>query len=119
MYKRQDLDGDLDIVVNNLRSPAQVFENSICNGDGLLVDLRWQGSQNLKAISAQLTLDTSAGIMTRDIRAASGYLSGDLAQAHFGIPKAAQINSLTVRWPDGTHSMVTKISSQMHVTLVR
>ena len=98
-----DLDGDLDIVVNNLRSPAQVFENSICNGDGLLVDLRWQGSQNLKAISAQLTLDTSAGIMTRDIRAASGYLSGDLAQAHFGIPKAAQINSLTVRWPDGTH----------------
>jgi hypothetical protein len=38
-----DDDGDLDIVVNNLNSPAQLFENRLCNGDGLLVELRWTG----------------------------------------------------------------------------
>src|SRR5919202_936667 len=36
-----DLDGDgkLDIVVNNLERPAQVFENRLCGGSGLEVDL--------------------------------------------------------------------------------
>lgn len=114
-----DLDGDLDIVVNNLRSAAIIFDNQICNGDGLLVDLSWEKSANPQALSAQLSLETSAGTFTRDIRAASGYLSGDLAQAHFGIPKGAQINNLRVRWPDGAYSTVTDIRPQTHITLVR
>ncbi len=114
-----DLDGDLDIVVNNMRAPAEVFENRICNGDGLLVELSWQGTNNPQAISAQLSLETSAGTMTRDIRAASGYLSGALAQAHFGIPNGAQINSLNVRWPDGATSKLANIVPQTRVRIVR
>ena len=53
-----DGDGDLDIVVNNLRQPAQLFENRLCGGQSLLVDLRWPGSANTHAIGAELTLKT-------------------------------------------------------------
>ena len=43
-----DNDGDLDIVVNNLMAPAQIFENQLC-GDALEVDLLWQDSLNQRA----------------------------------------------------------------------
>ena len=36
-----DLDGDLDIVVNNFAAPAMLFENQVCGGTSLEVDLRW------------------------------------------------------------------------------
>ncbi|HEU5089854.1 MAG TPA: CRTAC1 family protein, partial [Roseiflexaceae bacterium] len=79
-----DGDGDLDIVVNNMRSPAMVLENRLCRGDAVEVDLRWQATGNSYGIGAQLTLATSAGTYYRDVRAASGYMSGDAARVHFG-----------------------------------
>ena len=84
-------DGKLDIVVNNLQSPAQLFENRLCGGAGLEVDLFWPMSQNIRAIGAQLALHTSAGTFYRDVRASSGYLSGDAPQIHFGLPSDAAI----------------------------
>ena len=51
-----DGDGDLDIVVSNMRAPSQVFENRVCGGSNLLVDLRQPGTRNTHAIGAQVTL---------------------------------------------------------------
>jgi hypothetical protein len=46
-----DMDGDLDIVVNNLRESAYLYENQLChNGNGLEVDLVWKSSRNTHAI---------------------------------------------------------------------
>ena len=92
-----DGDGDLDIVVNNLRGAAQLFENQLCSGHSLLVDLRWPGSDNGFAIGTRLYLHTSMGTLRRDMHVASGYLSSDPAQAHFGIPDTVAIESLTVK----------------------
>jgi enediyne biosynthesis protein E4 len=96
-----DGDGDLDIVVNNLRSPAQLFENRLCGGASVLVDLRWPAGGNTHAIGARLALHTSAGTYYRDVRAGSGYLSGDPAQVHFGFPAGTALQGLDIRWPDG------------------
>ena len=41
-----DDDGDLDIIVNNLNSPAQLFENRLCGGSSLSVALRWPAVTN-------------------------------------------------------------------------
>jgi hypothetical protein len=114
-----DGDGDLDIVVNNLLSPAQLFENQLCGGVGVEVDLRWPASHNPYAIGARLTLATNAGIYHRDVRAASGYLSGDPARVHFGVPTTAHLHALTVQWPDGAQSVVTTIAPQTLTTLQR
>ena len=45
-----DNDGDLDIVINNLRAPAIIYENRLCNGNSLTVDLSWPASKNTRAI---------------------------------------------------------------------
>jgi hypothetical protein len=114
-----DGDGDLDIVVNNLRAPAQLFENRLCGGSSLLVDLRWQGSKNTRALGARLALQTDAGTFFRDVRAGSGYLSGDPPQIHFGAPAGAAIRRLDIRWPDGRVSSIEALQAQTLVTVTR
>jgi hypothetical protein len=114
-----DGDGDLDVVVNNLQSPAQLFENQLCGGAGLEVDLRWPASKNPFALGARLALHTSAGTFYRDVRAGSGYLSGDAPRDHFGIPAGAALERLDIRWPDGAVSSVEAPAAQTWVTLTR
>jgi len=112
-----DNDGDLDIIVNNLGKPAELFENRLCGGAALLVDLRQNHSPNTRAVGARLVLHTSAGSYHRDVRVASGYLSGDPSRIHFGIPDDATVRSLEVRWPDGAVS-VAKSLDVNHLLIV-
>jgi hypothetical protein len=114
-----DEDGDLDIVVNNLNTPSMVLENRLCGGRGLEVDLRWSGTQNLSAIGATVTLSTSLGPITRDVKAASGYLSGDVARVHFGLPAGATVEQLVVHWPDGAVSRIPAPELHTLVTVTR
>jgi hypothetical protein len=101
-----DSDGDLDGVVNNLRGPAQLWENQLCSGNGLAVELIWPTVQNRDGLGAVVTLQTTRGAYRRDVRAASGYLGGDAPRLHFGLPVEAQVQTIHVRWPDGARSVV-------------
>jgi enediyne biosynthesis protein E4 len=114
-----DGDGDLDVVVNNLGAPAELFENRLCGGSSLSVDLRWPGSRNTRALGARLVLRASSGAYFRDVRAGSGYLSGDTARVHFGLPTGATIEQLEVRWPDGAVSLVERPAAHSVVTITR
>jgi enediyne biosynthesis protein E4 len=113
-----DGDGDLDIVVNNLESPSVIFENQLCVGNALEVDLRWS-SRNSSAVGATLKLHTSQGIFLRDVRVSSGYLSGDSSRIHFGVPKDATLESLEIIWPDGQRSSLTDLSVNQLMTVKR
>jgi hypothetical protein len=99
-------DGRLDIVVNNVNGNAQLFENQLCGGNSLEVDLFWPGSHNSRAIGSTLILSSDTANYYRDVKAASGYLSGDPVRIHFGYPQGAMLRQLQVRWPDGAMSVV-------------
>ena len=115
-----DGDGDLDIVVNNLDQPAQLFENRLCEqGDRLTVDLRWPDSANPFAVGATAVLHTDRGDLLRDVRAVSGYLSGDPTQLHFGLAPGAKPTGVTIRWPDGAVSQVDRLAVNQHVVVTR
>lgn len=115
-----DLDGDLDIVVNNLGSPAQLFENRLCaEGASLEVDLRQPGTANPFAVGATALLHTDKGALLRDVRAVSGYLSGDPARLHFGISQGAAVEALEIRWPDGAVSQVERPTAGQLLTITR
>ena len=114
-----DGDGDLDIVVNNLRAPAQLFENQLFGGDSLQVDLSWPNTGNSSAIGSTLILHTSQGAYYRTVKAASGYLSGDPARIHFGFPQSTDLQRLEIRWPDGKTSTVNNLHSQTVTSIIR
>ena len=114
-----DNDGDLDVVVNNLLNPAKVFENQLCSGTSLQVDLRWPGAFNTRGIGSQLILTTDRGAYHRDVRAASGYLSGDSSRVHFGFPGDTILERLTIIWNDGAVSEIADLKAGAHVTVTR
>ena len=114
-----DNDGDLDIAVNNLGSPAKLFENQLCGGDSITVDLRQRGVGNRQGIGARLTLNTDSGVYHRDVTAASGYLSGDASRVHFGFPAGATLERLSITWNDGEYSEVEELSANMLITVTR
>ncbi|MCB0064069.1 MAG: VCBS repeat-containing protein, partial [Caldilineaceae bacterium] len=114
-----DNDGALDIVVNNLRSSAQLFENQLCGGDSLQVALQWPTSANFFGVGAQVMLETATGTLWRDVRVTSGYLSGDPVRIHFGFPIGTHLNALRIEWPDGAVSAVDTISAETLVTITR
>ena len=102
-----DGDGDLDVLINNLRSPARIFENQLCTGQSLVVHLSQAATGNTRALGAEVRLQTSTGIYRRQVQAASGYLSGRSPALHFGLPEGSEILALEVRWPDGTVSLIS------------
>ncbi len=114
-----DGDGDLDIVINNLSSPAQLFENNLCGGSSLEVDLRSPAEGNVFAVGAQVTLNTNVGIVQRRVRANSGYLSGETSRLHFGLPADAVIERMAIRWPDGRVSIIDKPLPNLLLTVTR
>ncbi len=114
-----DNDGDLDIVVNNLMAPAVVFENQLCAGAGLEVDLRSPAGANTRGLGARLTLHTSAGTLTREVRSVAGYASGEPARVHFGFPGDSDLQRLDVRWPDGAVSSISQPKPGTLLTITR
>lgn len=114
-----DQDGDLDIVVNNLRSPAQLFENQLCTGNHLIVELAQPETANPYALGAWVRLHTSTGIYTREVRAAAGYLAGEAVQIHFGFPDQSQLHALEIRWPDGEVSRMDLSTPPLLLKIIR
>lgn len=114
-----DLDGDLDIVVNNLMAPAHIFENRHCEGESIEVDLYWPQSGNARAIGAVIYLETGAERMRRDVRAASGYLSGDPARVHFGFPQTDRPLEMEIVWPDGRVSHLDELEPDRLLSVER
>jgi hypothetical protein len=114
-----DGDGDQDIVVNNLRAPALLFENQLCTGKSLQVDLLWEKTKNRQAIGSSLILHTDKATYYRDIVAASGYLSGNTARVHFGIPETETVRFLEVLWPDGLSSRLEDVVPNSLLTIRR
>lgn len=114
-----DGDGDLDIVVNNLNSAARLYENQLCGGDSLVIDLEWPGTANPHALGARLEATSSTGVMmSRSVTGNRGYLSSSSPQVHFGLGEAG-VEAVTVRWPDGAVSTVSDVVPNTHLTMRR
>lgn len=97
-----DLDGDLDVVINNTDDLAESYENlgGSASGKWLQADLRGDES-NLAGIDARLTVIVGEQRLIREVRTASSFLSQSSLTAHFGLGPAPPALQLEVRWPSG------------------
>ena len=93
-----DNDGDIDIVVSNLKDSPTVLRN---DGDNAA---RWLGIKligthcNRDAIGARVTVVSGDLTQIREVKSGSGYLSQNDLRLHFGLGDAMQVDTLTVRW---------------------
>ena len=93
----------------------------LCGGKALEVELRWEGVPNNRAIGAKLILHTSTGLLSRKVRANSGYLSSNPMRIHFGIgdAEAEDLQRLEIIWPDGEVLALQELEVNRLLSIVR
>lgn len=104
-----DNDGDLDIVINNNPgdsgraelSRATLLRNNVGERrNWLAIELRGTES-NRDAVGASVTLEAGGEKFTRLVSAGSGFASQQSARLYFGLGDKTEVDTMTVRWPNG------------------
>lgn len=111
-YADLDNDGDLDLVVNNINSPASVLENrseKINPGaHGMTVELKGN-SPNTYAVGAKVKAWIKGKMYYREQQPMRGFQSSVDPRLHFGFGKADTLDSLQVEWPSGNITVQKKV----------
>ncbi len=103
-----DNDGDLDLVINNMNDPAEIYRNL---ADAPRIAVRLIGRPpNTQAIGAKLILKTlSLGeedrTQRREIRAGGRYLSSDDALKVFSAAESSTSYELEIIWRSGNRTV--------------
>ena len=114
-----DNDGRLDVVINNLDGIPEVLHNELPDrGNWLLVKLTGAAG-NTDAIGAVVTARTGGTSQRRVVQSGTSYISQNDMRVHFGLGSAAQVDSLDVRWPDGTSSKLSNVKANQLIAVKR
>ena len=93
-----DNDGDIDIVVSNLKDAPTVLRNDSGNASRWLT-VKLIGTRcNRDAIGTRVTIVSGELTQMREVKSGSGYLSQNDLRLHFGLANATRVDTLTVRW---------------------
>lgn len=99
-YGDLENNGSLALVINNLGSRPNLLVNRKEKGNWLTVHLIGKVS-NRDAIGARVALVADGERQTAEVRSGCCYLSQSDMRLHFGLGKAARVESLDVFWPSG------------------
>jgi len=114
-----DADGGVDVAVTNKNGEAQVLVNKLPErGNWVILDLR-APAPNVFGVGARVRVRAGGRIWTREVYAGTSYLSGDDLGLHFGLGDITSIDSVDVRWPDGTVKKYTDIEINRRQTLTK
>jgi hypothetical protein len=105
-----DLDGDLDLVVNHLNQPSNIYENRVASGNYLKVKLEGP-SGNRQAIGAKVQIKTNQEWQSQEFVPTRGFQSAMSVPLHFGLGDNSLVDSLIVHWPDGSSKTFTSIAA--------
>jgi len=113
-----DADGDRDLLVSNINEPTILLENRTV-GVGHWLEVRLFGGcgTNVDAIGSRIIAQVGDVTYLHEVMAAGSYLSGRPLEVHFGLGGATVIDTLTVRWPDGTETARTQLPADQMVTI--
>lgn len=113
-----DADGDLDVIVSSIESPARLYRANPPPGHWLLVDAL-DPRLNRQALGARVTVSSGERIQTRMIQSAMSYLSSTDARAHFGFGADDSPVWIAVRWPDGLEETWADVAVDQALVLRR
>ena len=105
-----DADGDLDVLMSSNGGPAYLLRNEGPTGNAVALDLTGK-TPNLDAIGARVKATVGEQLQTRMVRTGSSYLSHSPLTLTFGLGAAQQIDSLEIRWPDGSVEQLPSIAA--------
>ena len=112
-----DLDGRVDLAINNSNDLAEVYRNVSEGGRWLAVAV--DSSAGAPVLGARVRLSAGGRRLGRESRAASSYLSQSSATLHFGVGGAETAEELSILWPDGHRRRFLRLPVGRRVRVAR
>lgn len=115
-YADLDNDGDLDLVVNTVNSPAMIYRNNGTANHYLDIQLIGPPGNPL-AIGSKVILKNKDSLQLQHLTPTHGFESSSLQYLHFGLGNRTSADTLQVIWPDGTTQLLTHVKTNQRLTL--
>ncbi|MCK0144554.1 VCBS repeat-containing protein [Arenibacter sp. F26102] len=118
-YADLDNDGDLDLVINNIDDPAGLYKNQMENtNSNNYIKFQFEGQvPNRQGLGSEVEVYYQGHLQKQYFTPYRGYLSTMEQALHFGLGKAAKIDSIKVTWPDGKIQKIQNLKANQVVTL--
>jgi hypothetical protein len=105
-----DRDGRLEIAVNNFNDQPYFYKNQFPSKNHVAFRLRGTQS-NRDGIGAVIRIHDNGRVLTRQLSAASGYLSQSSKVVHFGFGDTAAIDRVDITWPSGVRQTLRGLNA--------
>ncbi|MEQ8767965.1 MAG: CRTAC1 family protein [Planctomycetota bacterium] len=113
-----DRDGDLDVLVTNCGSAPILYRNDPAKkAHWIALRLVARESANSDAIGARVIVKASGQEQMQERRTGTSYLSQNEGLLFYGLGDATQVDSIRVRWPDGTWQDVENVPLDQITTI--
>lgn len=118
-YADFDNDGDMDLIINNIDQEAHIYRNNATQlNENHFINVKLHGApSNLNGIGAKVMIKTGDEKQHLEQQVSRGYQSSVDFTLHFGLGQSEIIDVLTVTWPDGKVSEITKVAVDQRITV--
>jgi len=110
-------DGSLDIVILNLSQPPSLLKNENTSGNHWLVVKAVGTRSNRSAIGSRITVIANGQRQIREVMSGCSYISQSDLRQHFGLGKAAKVDSIEVRWPSGHIDRLANVGADQLIVI--
>jgi hypothetical protein len=107
-YADLDNDGNLDLIINCINSPAAILKNNATPQKS--VNISFKGNnQNTFGIGTKLWMFAGGKMQYQQLMLTRGFQSSVEPRLHFGLDSAKKIDSLIVVWPDQKYQVIKNL----------
>ena len=109
-YADLDNDGDLDIVINCINSPAVILKNNTQKSNAVSITFKGD-SANSFGVGCKAYLFQKGKLQYQQLMLTRGFQSSSEARLHFGLGDATVADSIVVVWPDQQSETITNVAA--------
>ncbi len=110
-------DGKLDVVVNALNAPAELWMNQ-SPGTNHWIEFKLQGTKsNRDGIGARIKVVTKSGAQYNHMTTSCGYASSSAGPVHFGLGANASADLIEIHWPSGIVQQMKEVAGDRLVVV--
>jgi len=118
-YADLDNDGDLDLVINNVNTPAFIYRNNAESQlDNNYIQLKFKGPENNPfAVGTLAKIYFDGNIINQELIPSRGFQSSIQYDMTIGLGKSEHLDSLRIVWPDERTQKFENVAANQMVML--